>query len=74
MPDHLETLLLDVDSTCQLLGLPRRTLYSLMSRGALPPSFRLGKKRVFRRQDLEKWVSMGMPSLEKFLVLAGGSQ
>jgi len=55
----------------ELLGLPRRTLYSLMNRGALPPSYKLGGKRVFRRHDLTRWVELGMPPLEKFQILTG---
>jgi len=62
-------LLLSISQTMELLGLPRRTLYGLMDRGALPPSFKLGGRRVFRRADLEKWIALGLPPIERFLTL-----
>jgi len=70
--ENADPLLLSIEQTGKLLNIPRRTLYHLMNAGSLPPSFRLGGRRVFRRADLEKWVGLGMPPLEKFLVLAGG--
>lgn len=66
-----EPLLLSVDDTARLLGLGRRTLYSLMNSGKICPSYRLGGRRCFRRDDLNRWVEMGMPSLERFQVLTG---
>jgi excisionase family DNA binding protein len=68
MPDDA-ALLLTIDQTGKLLGIPRRSLYSLMNVGKLPPSFKLGGKRVFRRDDLTRWVDLGMPPLSKFQVL-----
>jgi excisionase family DNA binding protein len=67
-------LLCSISQTMELLNLPRRTMYSLMNRGALPPSFRLGGRRVFRRADLTRWIDLGMPPLEKFQVLAGAKK
>jgi len=64
-----EPLILSIAETVRLLGLPRRTLYRLMNAGALPPSFKLGGKRVFRRADLEKWIALGLPPIERFLTL-----
>jgi excisionase family DNA binding protein len=72
--ENNEPLLLSIADTMHLLNLPRRTLYSLLNSGALPPSFKLGGKRVFRRQDLTRWVDLGMPPLEKYLVLTGGKR
>jgi excisionase family DNA binding protein len=66
-----DPLLLSIDDTGKLLGVPRRTLYSMMASGKLPPSFKLGGKRVFRRADIEQWVRLGMPCLGRFLVLTG---
>jgi excisionase family DNA binding protein len=63
-------LLLSIDAASALLGIPRRSLYSMMNAGKLPPSFKLQGRRVFRRDDLTRWVEMGMPSLQKFEVLS----
>jgi excisionase family DNA binding protein len=68
-----EPLLLTLEQTGELLGIPRRTLYTLMNCGRLPRSFRLGKRRLFRRDDLTRWVELGMPPLEKFEVLRRGA-
>lgn len=69
-----EPLLVSIDQAGQMLNLPRRTMYALMHRGSLPPSYKVGGRRVFRRADLIKWIDLGMPSLEKFLVLTGGKK
>jgi len=72
--ENNEPLLLSIEQAGRLLNLPRRTLYALMHRGALPPSYKLGGKRVFRRADLITWIELGMPCLEKFLVITGGGK
>ena len=64
-------LLCSIDETAALLGLGRRTVYSLMNAGKLPPSHKIGGKRVFVRADIERWVELEMPSLERFITLTG---
>ena len=74
MTDRPESLLLTINETAKLLGLHRRTVYTLISGGNLPRSFKLGGRRVFRRADLETWIELGLPPLERFetLTRAGG--
>ncbi len=71
---QIEPLLLSVSQTALLLGIGRRTLYGLIAAGKLPPSFLLGGRRIFRRSDLETWIDLGMPPLERFLVLTKGGR
>jgi len=69
---NAEPLLLSIDGASAMLGIPRRSLYAMMNAGKLPASFKLQGRRVFRRDDLLEWVRLGMPSLVKYQVLAGG--
>ena len=59
-------LLLTIDDAAKLLGLHRRTVYTLISGGKLPRSYKLGGRRVFRRADLETWIDLGLPAQERF--------
>jgi len=65
-------LLLTPAQVARMLGVGRRTLYSLLHAGKLPPSYRLGGERVWRRDDITLWVEWGMPPLERFQTLASG--
>jgi len=38
----------------EFLGVSHQTLYSLMKKGL--PSHKIGKKRVFLKEDLTKWI------------------
>ncbi len=38
----------------KFLGVSHQTIYSLMKDGL--PSHKIGKKRVFLREDLERWI------------------
>jgi excisionase family DNA binding protein len=51
-------LLLNLDEAAALLSLTRGALYSLTRprSNCKPPVVRLGKKLMFRRDDLEAWV------------------
>ena len=59
-------LLLSAGEVGILIGLSRSAVYGMISAGLLPPSFKLGKRRKWRRTDIEKWVELGMPNIEKF--------
>ena len=38
----------------EFLGISHQTLYKLMNEG--PPSHKIGKKRVFLKEDLIQWI------------------
>ena len=64
--DTIEPLLLSVKDVGLLLGCGLTKTHELISSGKLPPSFKLGGSRKFRRTDIEKWIDLGMPSIDKF--------
>ena len=45
-----------VDEATVVLGLSRPTLYSLVTIGKAPPSFKIGHRRFFPRQKLHEWM------------------
>ncbi len=49
--------LLLADEAAEVLRIPVGTLYSWRSRGKGPKAARLGKRLVYRRADLEQWVT-----------------
>jgi excisionase family DNA binding protein len=57
-------LTLSAEEAARVLGIGRNTFLSLADSGRTPPSFRLRRRRLWRRAELESWVSAGMPPLE----------
>jgi len=54
-------LLLSAAKTAELLGVGRTSLYALHSSGRLPLPVRLGGRVLWRRAELEEWVSSEPP-------------
>jgi excisionase family DNA binding protein len=54
-------LLLSAAKTAKLLGVGRTALYALNSSGRLPLPVRLGGRVLWRRAELEEWVSSEPP-------------
>jgi predicted DNA-binding transcriptional regulator AlpA len=50
----------------RLCGVSRRTWFRLASSAKTPPSIRLGGSSVWRREDLELWITLGCPSRKEF--------
>jgi excisionase family DNA binding protein len=50
----VERIFLTFQETQEFLGVSHQTLYKLMSAGL--PSHKIGKKRVFLKDDLIKWI------------------
>jgi excisionase family DNA binding protein len=53
--DNVERVLLNFREAQEFLGVSNQTIYKLMLAGL--PSHKLGKKRVFWKEDLIKWVN-----------------
>ena len=49
--------LLTLSETAELINRPPATLRYWVSRGEAPPSFRLGKRRMFKLEDVEAWIA-----------------
>lgn len=50
------TELLTSRETAQLLRVPVRTLYVWAKSGSGPVSYRVGKRTLYRRSDVESWL------------------
>lgn len=55
--DHIPPLVVDTDQAAALLGLSTSTLAKLRLTGDGPPYSKLGRRVVYRRQDLDDWVA-----------------
>jgi len=62
-----EPLLLRAEDCAKLCGISRRTWERLKASGQIPPSYKLGNSRLWRRSDIHLWVEWGMPNLDDFV-------
>jgi len=60
------SLLLRAEECAKLCGVSRRTWSRLKASGQIPPSYKLGNSRLWRRADIVRWVEWGMPNLDDF--------
>jgi len=51
---RVERIFLTFQETQEFLGVSHQTVYKLMSEGL--PSHKIGKKRVFLKDDLIRWI------------------
>ena len=56
VPDTAETDLLTIDEAAELVRAPVATLRYWRHLGTGPRSFRLGRRVVYRRDDLHVWI------------------
>jgi excisionase family DNA binding protein len=58
----MKTLLLSAKDAAELLGIGKTLFYSMNSSGRLGPlPVRLGKRSLWRQNELEEWVRAGCP-------------
>jgi excisionase family DNA binding protein len=50
----VERIFYDFAEAQEFLGVSHQTIYKLMKEGL--PSHKIGKKRVFLKEDLERWI------------------
>lgn len=53
-PENIERIFLTFSEAQEFLGVSHQTIYKLMKDGL--PSHKIGKKRVFLKEDLVKWI------------------
>lgn len=59
----MESLLLSVEDSAELLGIGRTLFYSMHSSGRLGPlPVKLGRRVLWNRKELEAWVEAGCPA------------
>ena len=51
---NVERIFYDFQEAQEFLGVSHQTIYNLMKQGL--PSHKIGKKRVFLKEDLVKWI------------------
>jgi len=66
-----DTLLLDSTAAARLLGLGRSTFWRLHSAGRVPLPVRLGRRTLWRAEELRKWVEAGCPPRGQWEVAKG---
>jgi excisionase family DNA binding protein len=55
-------LLIDAAAVAKLLSIGRSTFFALISSGRIGPQpIRLGKRRLYRRNEIDDWVLRGCP-------------
>jgi predicted DNA-binding transcriptional regulator AlpA len=59
-PQNEPLLLSDVQAAA-LCGCSRSHWHVLAAAGKIPPSIKLGRKRLWRRQEIESWILAGCP-------------
>jgi predicted DNA-binding transcriptional regulator AlpA len=63
-------LLVDVHSLAKILNVGRNTVWKLHSTGVLGPMpIRLGRRTLWRREEIERWVKAGCPSRDRWLTI-----
>jgi excisionase family DNA binding protein len=50
------TKLLTTDEVAEMLGVPIQTLRQWMTKGMAPESFKMGRRRMFRLENVEAFV------------------
>lgn len=60
--EQAEPLLISDVQAAALCGCSRSHWHTLAAAGKVPPSVRLGRKRLWRRQEIESWIQAGCPS------------
>lgn len=61
----------------QVMGLAQlseATLYRLLAKKGMPSGFKIGRKRLFHRDQIEAWLAMGCPSEAEFLARWNGGR
>jgi predicted DNA-binding transcriptional regulator AlpA len=64
--------LLHAKQLMELLNIGKTSFYEMKATGRLPKPVRIGTIQRWRLADVEKWLQLGCPSLEKFEKMKGG--
>ncbi len=65
-------LLLGATETADLLSISRTSFYRLRSQGLLPLPVRLGRRCLWRVEEVQHWVKEGCPPVDKWEALKDG--
>ena len=62
----VEPLLVSVEVAAKMCSLSKRYWLQLDDQGRIPQPIHIGKRKLWKVSDLQKWVSMGCPSRQEF--------
>lgn len=51
-----DTLAISITDFARSVGISRRSFYTLLERGEGPPTIRIGRRRLIRREAAEAWL------------------
>lgn len=60
----MDALLIDRRQAAKMLGVSSRHVINLEQEGLIPPTRRLGNRRLFSVSELQTWIEQGCPSIE----------
>jgi len=66
-----ERLLVDSDDAAVLCGVSRTMWWTLHAQGRVPAPVRLGRRTLWRVDELRRWTEAGCPPREKWLMQQG---
>jgi len=64
-------LLVDAKAAAGLLGISRAHLYGLLSSGRMPGPIHLGRRTLWRTDELRAWTAAGCPSADRWQAMKG---
>ena len=64
-----EKLLLNAAETAAMIGVHRTHIYALHNSGRLPLPVRLGRRTLWRAEELRDWTRAGCPDRRKWLAM-----
>jgi predicted DNA-binding transcriptional regulator AlpA len=69
-----ELILLDAKRAAAMLGIGRAHLYALHGSGRLPLPIHLGRRTLWRADELKNWVQAGCPNRQRWIAMKGTKQ
>lgn len=70
----LDPLCTDIRGLSRMLGVSVRHLRSMNARAVLPAALSVGRRRLWRTEEVTAWVRAGMPSRERWRWPNGGAR
>lgn len=72
--DTPDRLLIGSTEAARLCGINRSTWWRLHSAGRVPAPVRLGRRTLWRADELRRWVAGGCPPRQRWLDREGGAR